>query len=101
MCHQSLESFHSSQPDGALVGILRVLLVLVTANPQQRTKLGTTYNPFPFLVELDRIIVIHHPSLNIIIMIILTLKAVHSYAADDFIHDENLSNFFPLPHCHS
>ena len=40
MSHRSVESFHSTQPDGALVGILRILLVLSSCLPSQRRKLG-------------------------------------------------------------
>ena len=40
MNHHSMESFHSSQPDGTLVGILRILLVLVTSHTELRKMLG-------------------------------------------------------------
>ena len=40
MSHRSVESFHSTQPDGSLVGILRILLVLSSCLPSQRRKLG-------------------------------------------------------------
>ena len=40
MSHRSVESFHSTQPDGPLVGILRILLVLSSCLPSQRRKLG-------------------------------------------------------------
>ena len=40
MSHRSVESFHSTQPDGALVGILRILLILSSCLPSQRRKLG-------------------------------------------------------------
>ena len=38
--HKSTESFHSTKPDGALVGILRILLVLSNGSSVQRKLLG-------------------------------------------------------------
>ena len=47
MTHHSLESFHSSQPDGNLVGILRILLVLVTSHTELAQTLGKFRKKIP------------------------------------------------------
>ena len=54
MSHHSLESFHSSQPDGNLVGILRILLVLVTSHTELAYTLGKFRKKIPnFLKRLE------------------------------------------------
>ena len=54
MSHHSLESFHSSQPDGNLVGILRILLVLVTSHTELASILGNFRQKLPeFLNRLE------------------------------------------------
>lgn len=43
--HRSLESFHSRKPDGSLLGILRVLLVLASGESAERHFLGSYTQP--------------------------------------------------------